>query len=202
MYLSSFTMTWLPLSLWTCYNNHSPLLIYILLWVSNIMVCNFASATRRSHVGPVYRTTDMRSSARRWHPTVVCEVGTDASARRWLTTVVHDVGGRCVGPTLAHDRIPSYAGVRPPADLVRSKYDVGLRMGYLSVRMYINVYAYVFTFACMYACVSVCGHVFCKCTCKSICTDMNVYIRMCKFICTCVRVCMQVCVHIRMCTCM
>ena len=60
------------------------------------------------------------------------------SARRRLTTVVSDVGHRCIGTTLAHDRNASYDGVRPPADTVRSKYDVGLRMGYVSVSLKYN----------------------------------------------------------------
>ena len=92
---------------------------------------------RQPHVDPDKRTTDMHSvsadaSARRWHPTVVRDVGADASARRWLPTIVRDVGCRCVGSTLAADVNASYDGVRPPADPVRSKYDVGLRMGRLS----------------------------------------------------------------------
>ena len=51
-------------------------------------------------------------------------------ARRRQPTVVSDVGHRCVGTTLAHDGNTSYDTGQPPADLVRSMYDVGLRMGY------------------------------------------------------------------------
>ena len=91
-------------------------------------------ATSGRYIGPTLapnRCTRRRAdtSARHWLPTVACDFGADASARYWLSNIVRDVGCRCVGSTLAPDINASYDGVRPPADVVRSKYDVGLRMG-------------------------------------------------------------------------